>query len=244
MLALLISAWLLGTLGSVHCLAMCGGFVAAAVARDSAPQPGAAAPLLPAATLLWRQLAYHTGRIGCYALFGAGFGAAGATALNTATLLPMQRELYIGANLFLVIMGVSLALGTPGVAGLQHAGARIFAGVLPALRPLLALPGIAGRVALGLVWGLVPCALVYAALPLALFAGGAWQGVLVMLAFGAGTVPALALAGVVFRIPQRALRGNRWRYLAASVVIAFALAGLYRSVFVPGALAQGPFCLM
>jgi sulfite exporter TauE/SafE len=243
MLGVLISAWLLGTLGSVHCLTMCGGFVAAAIARDTAPKPGAAAPLLPATTLVRRQLAYHVGRIACYALLGGGFGAAGAAALNTAALLPLQRVLYIGANLFLVLMGASLALGTPGVAGLQHAGARLFAGMLPALRPLLKLPGTAGRVALGLVWGLVPCALVYATLPLALFAGGAWQGTLVMLAFGAGTVPALALAGVVFRFPQRTLRGNRWRYLAASVVIAFALAGLYRSVFVPGALAQGPFCL-
>jgi sulfite exporter TauE/SafE len=243
MLGALISAWLLGTLGSVHCLAMCGGFVAAAVARDTARQPGTVA-LLPASALLWRQLAYHAGRLSCYALLGAGFGAAGAAALGTAALLPLQRALYIGANVFLILLGISLALATPGVAGLQQAGARFFAAVLPALRPLLALPGTAGRVALGLVWGLVPCALVYATVPLALFAGGAWQGALVMLAFGSGTVPALALAGVLFRIPQRALRGYRWRYLAASVVIAFALAGLYRSVFIPGALAQGPFCLM
>ena len=242
MLAVLISAWLLGTLGSVHCLAMCGGFVAAAIARDTASEPGAA-PLLPAATLARRQLAYHAGRIACYALLGAGFGAAGAAALNTAALLPLQRVLYVGANVFLILMGMSLAFATPGVAGLQQAGARFFAGVLPALRPLLRLPGAAGRVALGVAWGLVPCALVYAALPLALFAGGAWQGALVMLAFGAGTVPALALAGIAFRLPQRRLRGSGWRYLAASVVIGFALAGLYRSVFVPGALAPGPFCL-
>lgn len=242
MVAVLISAWLLGTLGSVHCLAMCGGFVAAAAARDAGSAPGVA-PLLPAAVLARRQLAYHIGRIACYALLGAVFGAAGAAAFGTAALVPLQKSLYIGANVFLVLLGLSLGLRTPGIAWLQHAGAHFFAGVMPGLRPLLRLPGIGGRVALGLAWGLVPCALVYAALPLALFAGGGYQGALVMVAFGAGTLPALTAAGLLLRIPQRALGATRWRYLAASVVIGFALLGLYRGLFVPGAWAQGPFCL-
>ncbi len=242
--SVLVSAWLLGTLGSVHCLAMCGGFAAAAAARDAGAQPGAAAPLLPAITLARRQLAYHAGRVACYALLGAVFGAAGAAALNSAALLPMQRLLYVAANVFLIAMGLSLALRAPGIAWLQRAGARFFARALPAMRPLLRIRGIGGRVALGLVWGLVPCALVYAALPLALFAGGAAEGALVMVAFGAGTVPALGAAAFLLRLPQRSLGSNRWRYLAAGVVIAFALVGLYRSVFVPGALAQGPFCLI
>ena len=55
---------------------------------------------------------------------------------------------------------------------------------------------------------------------------------------------ALGAAAFLLRLPQRSLGSDRWRYLAAGVVIAFALVGLYRSVFVPGALAQGPFCLI
>lgn len=242
-LSVLASAWLLGTLGSVHCLAMCGGFVAATAARDASRRAGAA-PLLPAAAILRRQIAYHAGRLGSYALLGAAVGGAGAAALNSAALLPAQRALYVGANVLLFLLGVSLALRSPVVAGLQHAGARLFARVLPAARPLLSLPGTAGRVALGCIWGLVPCALVYATLPLALFAGGAWQGALTMLAFGAGTVPMLAGLSLAFRLPRRRMSASGWRYLAAMVVIAFSLAGLYRIVFVPGALAQGPFCLV
>ncbi len=50
--------------------------------------------------------------------------------------------------------------------------------------------------------------------------------------------------------PARLLGGARrlfaqaiYRYVAGAVVAAFALAGLYRAWFVPGALGQGPFCL-
>jgi len=239
-LSVLLSAWLLGTIGSVHCLGMCGGFVAAAAARDGATR--ATAPLLPAATMLCRQLAYHAGRASGYAVLGAAFGAAGVAALETAALLPFQRGLFLLANGLLLALGVSLAAGRPGLGGLQRAGAAVFARVLPCVQPLLALHGARGRAALGFVWGFVPCGLVYSTLPLALFSGGMWQGALVMLAFGLGTVPALAATGLALRLPQRLLGGRRWRYLAGGIVIAFALAGLYRAVFVSGVLSRGPFC--
>jgi hypothetical protein len=200
--------------------------------------------LWPAATIARRQLAYHLGRVLTYAALGAAFGMAGTVALNTAFLLPFQRALYVGANVLVLLLGLSVALGTPGVAGLQRAGAKLFTTVLPALRPALARPGLSGRIALGLAWGLVPCALVYAALPLALFAGGTWQGAAVMLAFGAGTVPTLAVAGLALRLPRRALGVRGWRYFAAVALIAFSAVGIYRGLFVAGALAQGPFCLV
>jgi sulfite exporter TauE/SafE len=65
-----------------------------------------------------------------------------------------------------------------------------------------------------------------------------------MLAFGAGTVPTLAAASVALRLPRRALGVRGWRYFAAVALIAFSVVGIYRGLFVAGALAQGPFCLV
>ena len=241
-LSLLVSAWLVGALGGVHCAAMCGGFVAALAARDAAVD--GRAPLLPAAVLVSRQAVYHGGRIVSYALLGAAFGAAGATALDAAALLPLQRALYVVANLFLFALGASLVFGSARIGWLQRGGAAAFGRILPALWPLLASPGGGGRIALGILWGLMPCALVYSVLPLSLFAGGAWQGALVMAAFGAGTAPNLLVAGAVL---GRA-RSGRWsrflRFAAAGLLVAFAVAGLYRVLFAPEALGRGAFCLV
>jgi sulfite exporter TauE/SafE len=96
---------------------------------------------------------------------------------------------------------------------------------------------------LGLVWGLVPCALVYSVLPLALLSGGAWQGGTVMLAFGLGTLPNLLAAGVLLSRTRRALETKALHVAAAAVLIGFALAGIWRVIYSPGDLAQGPFCL-
>ncbi len=50
---------------------------------------------------------------------------------------------------------------------------------------------------MGLAWGLVPCGMVYGALTLALLAGNAASGALVMGVFGLGTLPnLLVLSGL------------------------------------------------
>ena len=93
------------------------------------------------------------------------------------------------------------------------------------------------------MWGATPCGLVYGVLPVALLAGSAADGALVMLAFGLGTLPNLLVAGYAIRHSRQWFSHAAWRYGAALVVAAFALAGLYRAWFVPSALGQGPFCL-
>ena len=195
--------------------------------------------------VLWRrQLVYHAGRIGTYALLGAAFGSAGAAALDAAALLLLQRALYVGSNGLLLLLAATVAFGRPAVPWLERAGAKAFALLLPRLRPLLAGSGSAARLALGFVWGLVPCALVYSVLPIAMFAGGAWQGAAIMLAFGVGTLPNVVAAGMLMD-RAKAVRGRVVaRYAVAGIIAAFALVGAYRALWVPEALAQGPFCLV
>lgn len=241
--SLLISAWLVGALGGVHCLTMCGGFMAAVATRDWGARQGTA-PLLPATTLLRRQLAYHAGRLATYILLGAAFGATGAVARQVSDLLSLQRAMYVVANIFLLLLGLSLVTHRAGVGWLQRAGARVLGGALPLLRPLLQRPGVAGRMALGLVWGLVPCALVYGVLPLALFAGGAWQGAAVMLAFGLGTLPNLGVTGLLLQRAGPALGRTPFRFAAATLLVAFASVGIYRALYVSSALGAGPYCLL
>lgn len=238
-IGVLVSAWLVGMLGGLHCVAMCGGLLGAIGARDAARTQ----PLRPIRGIVTRQATYHAGRIVTYSLLGALFGALGAAALGIVDLLPLQRAVYILANAFLLLLGTSLMLRTPGVPILQRFGVWAFAPVLRAMQPVLQRSDASGRVAMGLVWGLMPCALIYSVLPLALLAGGAWQGGVVMLAFGLGTVPNLMATGVLIGRAGRFMSGNAMRRAAAVMMIAFGMLGIWRVLVAPGALAQGPFCL-
>lgn len=240
-LSALIAAIVAGALGGLHCLAMCGGFVAAL--SDGRGAKPTVATLHPAAALAWRQLPYNVGRIATYTLLGALAGGLGASALESAQWLPLQRALYVVANVFLLAVGVAIAGRAAGIEWLARGGAVLFARAAPAIGPLMKRDAIPARLALGMIWGLVPCGLVYAMLPIALFAGSAAAGAAVMLAFGIGTLPNLLAAGFVAARARAWLTSRAVRYAAAMLLIGFAIAGFMRALFGPLAHGQGAFCL-
>lgn len=231
----MLAAWLAGLLGGLHCLAMCGAYVTIVQGR-------AVAPLEPRRDIVAGLAAAHAGRVLTYVVLGTLFGAAGGTAFAQA-FSPLQRGLYVAANAMLLLLAWGIARGRTAPAALEALGLRAYSTLAPAAGRALRGRGIASRLALGALWGLTPCALVYGVLPLALLSGGAWQGALIMLAFGVGTLPNLLAAGWALSRAKRWLEAKAVRWAAGAIVAAFALAGLWRALFVPTSIGSGPFCL-
>ena len=156
----IISVFLVGLLGGTHCVGMCGGIV------------GALSLQLPNQAPQWRfHLAYSTGRIASYVLVGAIAGAAGASSLLLANILPVKQALYLLANLLLVALGLYLAGLSSLVLRLEGAGAGIWQRLQPFSRKLLPVTSVPQALALGALWGWVPCGLVYSMLISALASG-------------------------------------------------------------------------
>jgi len=76
--------------------------------------------------------------------------------------------------------------------------------------------GLGSRFLFGMTTGLLPCGLVYAALALPVALGTPLAGALAMLAFGLGTVPALATLSLALR---KVLRSGVWPRRALAAVI-------------------------
>jgi hypothetical protein len=179
--------FLAGVAGSWHCVGMCGGF---ACALGSDPRGRAAT--------LGRQLTYNLGRVTTYCFIGGlvgflatGLGTSGADAPPTSGA---QRILAITSGLLMVFIGLQFLGWLRRSHGLPRTG---FGGQLlaRALRDLLRAPGPAAPLAFGVFNGFLPCPLVYAFAAQAAASGGALPGLLVMLAFGLGTFPAMLLMG-------------------------------------------------
>ena len=233
----MFAAAIAGLLGGVHCAAMCGGWLAAFSLRTTT------APLLPLRTIAVENAVGHAGRIVTYAMVGAGLGATGGEAFAIAWE-PLQRLLYVVANVALFSVAIALARGPVRGGGLaERVGLRMFHKLLPAVKTLSGQRRIPARFALGLVWGATPCALVYGVLPLALLSGSARDGALIMLAFGLGTLPNLLGATYVLARSRTLVARTSGRLLAGFVVAGFATYGIYRAIFMPAGLGQSPFCL-
>lgn len=181
LLATLGAAFLLGLLGAGHCFAMCGGIVAALSFAA------------PANASRWRlNLGYSTGRIFSYAAIGGL--AAGLVSFLPPTGWPLARTF---AGLLLIAMGLYLANWWRGLLWLERGGNWIWRGIKPFGDRFLPLDSMPKALMVGLVWGWLPCGLVYAALGYAAAQAEPFKGAAVMLAFGAGTLPALLASGLL-----------------------------------------------
>ena len=213
--AALTAVFLGGLLGGTHCIGMCGGIVSALTVQMPRDRPR------------WSlHLAYHAGRITTYAAAGALVGGLGAAALLFGEALPVQMVLYIVAQLMLVALGLYLLGVSRYLEGFERAGHALWRRIQPVASTLFPIRTTPRGYAVGLLWGLLPCGLVYSVLVTALVAGSAAGGALVMLAFGAGTLPSLLAAGAVLPALQRIRRGQAVRRAAGGIIIAFGLFGL------------------
>lgn len=220
-----ITALVAGLLGSTHCLGMCGGIV---MSLNASLPRGAARHWLP--------LAYNLGRIGSYVLAGALAGALGAAGGVTFLGSHGAESLRLGAAAIMVLVGAHIALGAARAPswmnGPERLGAWLWRCLSSRIVPHLPRAGLPRALAVGLVWGWLPCGMVYTALLAAATAGDALSGSLTMLAFGAGTLPAMAgiaYIGAYLRAPAPACT----RLVGACVIAG----GLWTAVLPLGHLA-------
>lgn len=222
------AAFSLALVGGLHCAGMCGGIVGALQLNRP---PDVSAARLAAG--------YHAGRVTSYALAGLLAGTLGA-ALYAADVIPVQAALLTAGSLMLLAIGASMFGRGSWLKRIEPAGAWIWRFIAPLARRVY--PPRTGLQALaaGLAWGWIPCGMVYAALPLALVAGGPVQGALVMLAFGAGTLPNMlavdvAVHGIGRAGQATAARSFAWvRPLAGAAIVVFGISGLAHAARVAG----------
>jgi sulfite exporter TauE/SafE len=229
-----------GFAGSFHCVGMCGGF-ACALGHD---------PRGHAATVE-RHLLYNVGRLTTYCFLGAVAGVLGEVwctsqgpkiPVLSGSLDTAQRVLAITAGLLMIAM----ALQFFGLLQGFHRMASGFGGstLAASLRTLLKSKSPAAPLAIGVFNGFLPCPLVYAFAAQAASTAAPLSGVLVMLAFGLGTFPAMLMMGGVGQVLTPLWR-QRGVWIAGSFILLLGLVTLGRGVLpfdahVGHALATGP----
>lgn len=264
----LLPIFLVGLMGSVHCIGMCGGIVGAlssaapaggtsaapTILRYAPSAAGASARIIAIhpspsrsaliAQDLTRVLCYNLGRLSSYAAAGALAGGIAAGLLRGADVLgwlaPAQQLAYAAANLVLVLLGLYLTQWWSALARIEQLGQSVWAAVRPLAVRFIPVDTPAKALALGGLWGWLPCGMVYSALLNALMSGSAIDGALSMLAFGAGTLPVLLAAGMSGARLRRLAARRAWRRAAGIVVLAFGILGLLRAADIGGlGIARG-----
>ncbi len=186
-MTLLFGVLVASLVGSIHCAAMCGGFVCI--------YSGASAPRglanLPA------HLAYNGGRLLSYVALGVLAGAIGARVDDLGRLAGFSRGAAVLAGALMVlwalgIIAASLGVRVPGTLAPAWAKRRL-GGALVAMRDR---PPVARAAVTGLLTTLLPCGWLYTFVVTAGGTGSPLAGAGVMAAFWLGTVPILLALGL------------------------------------------------
>lgn len=214
--SVVFSLFIVGLLGGVHCVGMCGGIVSALSFQAGQPLHGQ--PL--------RHLAYNAGRILSYGIAGGIVGGIGQAGVFLAgkQLAPFH---YLFANLMLVALGLYMMGITRFLAPFEQAGGVLWQKIQPLSRRLLPARTAGQAFAVGIVWGWLPCGLVYSALATALTTGSVSGGIYAMLAFGLGTLPNLLLAGLMASRLRGFVNKPMVKYLGGMTVLLFGAYGCW-----------------
>ncbi|MBQ9618911.1 MAG: sulfite exporter TauE/SafE family protein [Neisseriaceae bacterium] len=202
--------FLLGFLGGVHCVGMCGSLNAALVLQ------------LPNSISRIRFIILlNIGRISSYVLVGALLG--GLSQLGFLADPTGKLRLFFRMISLLILLGTGLYL--MGISSwlmhIEKIGQPLWKKINPLLKHFLPIQSMSSALIVGALWGWLPCGLVYSASIYALSTGHVVYGALVMLLFGLGTLPNLMALGLLSGTLKPFLQNKIVRIFSGCLIIAW-----------------------
>lgn len=206
------SAFLIGLLGSSHCLAMCGGISAS---LSMAIPVGSRFRLRQTLILL----GYNAGRISSYALIAALVATVSTTAADQwASMGLLLRSL---AGLLIIAMGLSMGQWWQGIRHIERVGAPVWKRLAPLTRRFMPVKNPGQALILGMLWGWLPCGLIYSTLGWAALQPTVGSAALTMVFFGLGTLPSMLATGYAAGWIRKLQGKLMFRKVAGSLLILF-----------------------
>jgi len=210
-MTILVTALILGLMGSLHCVGMCGPIALALPLRGKS---------------IWQKilgsLLWSTGRIVTYSFIGALFGLIGAG----FKFLGYQQAISIAIGSLMVLSVFLPSLFTRFTSGKVNA---LFNPVRRGMQQLFREKNNKALFLIGLFNGFLPCGLVYMAVAGAIGTGDFRMAIGYMALFGMGTMPLLLFISVLGNLVSQTIRKQINKVIPVVVVligIIFILRGL------------------
>jgi sulfite exporter TauE/SafE len=212
-MTILLSALVLGIMGSFHCAGMCG--------------PIAIALPLHGNTVLQKIFGgtlYNLGRTITYGIMGAIFGLLG----QGISMIGFQQTISVIMGAIMIISVLFPAL-FKNQYRLDKSWFSFVGKLKKSIGQMFSIRSFSSLFFIGLLNGLLPCGLVYMAIAGAIGTGSAVQGTLYMILFGLGTIPMLLTISVAGNMMGLALR-NRINKLIPVLVVVVGLLFMLRGL--------------
>ena len=200
---MLLSAIILGLLGSFHCIGMCGPIAFMLPVQRNNP-----------VKQFFQITSYHLGRLFTYSLIGLLFGMLG----KGFYFFGFQQQLSIIVGLIMILM-VLLPKVASKLTFIANPINKLIFKVKTALGSELKKKGNDTFFTIGFLNGFLPCGLVYMAIFGALTTSNALFGALYMFLFGLGTIPLMTSVVYLGNFTTPAIRKKIQKVIPYVVVV-------------------------
>jgi len=200
---LLYTAFILGLLGSFHCIGMCGP-IAFALPVDRTNK----------SKMVFQTFLYHLGRLSSYAIIGLVFGILG----KGLYLAGFQQRLSILMGVIMIVI-VLIPVKLFNKYNFSKPLYKFIGYVKSKLGFYLKRRTNSTFLSIGFFNGFLPCGLVYMALIGAIATSDAVNGILYMFIFGLGTVPMMSVAVLAGNFLKVSVRNKIQKVIPVFVVI-------------------------
>lgn len=204
---MLLSAVILGLMGSLHCVGMCGpiAFMLPVDQSNNFKKFG-------------QIFIYHFGRLLAYGIIGLLFGLLG----KGLYVFGMQQKLSVAIGVLMILM-VLVPIKVFNKYNLSKPIYKIISKVKNRLGRELKRKSSDTFLTIGFLNGFLPCGLVYMALFGAIAMGSAVEGSLYMMLFGAGTIPLMTTAIYFSGLLKGGVRQKVQKLIPVFVIVVGAL---------------------
>ncbi|WP_299094783.1 sulfite exporter TauE/SafE family protein [uncultured Winogradskyella sp.] len=200
---MLVSGLVLGLLGSLHCVGMCGPIAfMLPVDRSNSIKKVSQIGI------------YHFGRLLAYSIIGLVFGLLG----KSFYIFGIQQQLSIVIGLLMIIL-VLIPYKTISKYNLSRPLNKIISKVKSNLGQALKKKTSDTFLTIGFLNGFLPCGLVYMAVFGSLATGSLLQGSLYMILFGIGTIPLMTSAIYLGKFLNQTIKQRIQKAIPVFVVI-------------------------
>ena len=200
---LLVSSFLYGLTSSLHCIGMCGPFVATLNISGE--------------NTFITNILYNLGRAWSYFLLGFFLGYVGEKINLAGNYVQIQMISAIISAIFVIAIGIGMIFNKALFSYNSVVSTKLVQPLMEAIRKtkshaLLALT-------IGLVSGLLPCGVLYPAYSMSFASGNSIIGGLSMLSFFMGTFPGLFIFGIGFHVIKKYVQPSLVSFLGILVVL-------------------------
>ena len=213
---MILTAFLLGLLGSTHCVGMCGPLALALPSFSLQDQ----------LQMFLSSLIYNLGRVFSYAFLGLLFGLIGSSlAIN-------GFQQVIATILAILLLALALFSINFEERVLRFKIFNQFYQVIQnQIRQQFRKSGLGPYFLIGFFNGFLPCGMVYVAIAGSVVVGNVLEGILFMIFFGLGTLPLMLLVAFSRKLIPRNIK-RALRRFSPVVMIGFAIMILLRVIMI------------